>query len=112
MGITPAVRKVACGAAEVTPFIQVTNLSRSLKFLKEQGVWLLGATDDAPTELSSIDLTGHLGIIMGSEGEGLRRLTREHCDYLAKIPMSGTVSSLNVSVATGMCLYEALRQRG
>ena len=104
VGITPAVRKVSCGAAEVTPFVQVTNLSRTLRALKERGIWLVGTADDACDELSSVDLRGHIGIVMGSEGEGLRRLTREHCDYLVKIPMLGTVSSLNVSVATGMCL--------
>jgi len=111
VGMTSVVRKVACGAAEMTPFIQVTNLSRTLGFLKEEGVWLVGMAAEASDDLSAIDLKGHIAIVMGSEGAGLRRLTREHCDYLAKIPMLGTVSSLNVSVATGMCLYEVIRQR-
>ncbi len=111
VGLTPAVRKVASGAAEVTPFIQVKNLARTLRMLQEQGVWLVGAAGDAPETISSIDLKGSIGIVMGSEGEGLRRLTREHCDYLAKVPMFGAVESMNVSVATGMFLYEVIRQR-
>lgn len=109
VGITPVVSKVACGAAEVTPFVQVTNLARTMRWLQNEGVWIVGASDQAESDLSEIDLKGSTAIVMGSEGQGMRRLTREHCDYLAKIPMSGTVSSLNVSVATGICLYELTR---
>lgn len=110
-GLTPAVRKVASGAAEITPFIQVTNLARTLRELKERGIWLYGTAAENSTSLYQTDLRGAIGIILGAEGKGLRRLTREHCDYLVAIPMQGTVSSLNVSVATGICLFEALRQR-
>lgn len=111
VGMTPAVRKVASGAAEITPFIPVTNLSRTLKQLKEQGIWLVGAVGEAETNIFEIDLLGRIALVMGAEGKGLRRLTREHCDYLARIPMQGSVSSFNVSVATGICLYEINRQR-
>ncbi len=104
-------RKVACGAAEVLPFVPVTNLARTLKKLQEQGIWLVGAAGEAEASLYQSDLKGPLALVMGAEGEGLRRLTRETCDYLIKIPMAGTVSSLNVSVATGVCLFEAVRQR-
>jgi len=105
------VRKVACGAAETTPFISVTNLARCLRNLKERGVWLIGAAGEVTTSIYQQDMTGPLAIIMGAEGKGLRRLTRETCDHLVTIPMPGNVESLNVSVATGVCLYEALRQR-
>lgn len=106
------VRKVACGAAETTPFITVTNIARCLRNLKERGVWLVGAAGEVKTNIYQQDMTGPLAIIMGAEGKGLRRLTRETCDHLVTIPMPGNVESLNVSVATGVCLYEALRQRG
>jgi 23S rRNA (guanosine2251-2'-O)-methyltransferase len=111
VGLTPTVRKVACGAAETVPFIQVTNLARTLKWLKSEGVWLMGTAGDAPKSLYETDLTGPLAIVMGSEGKGIRRLTREQCDLLMRLPMAGTVESLNVSVATGVTLYEAVRQR-
>lgn len=109
--MTPTVRKVACGAAELTPFIVVTNLVRTLKFLQSQGIWVVGATGDADLMLSEVNFTGATALVMGGEQKGLRRLTRECCDFLAAIPMSGVVSSFNVSVATGICLYEACRQR-
>jgi len=105
------VRKVACGAAETTPFVTVTNLARCLRNLKERGVWLVGAAGEATTSIYQQDMTGALAIVMGAEGKGLRRLTRETCDHLINIPMPGNVESLNVSVATGVCLYETLRQR-
>jgi 23S rRNA (guanosine2251-2'-O)-methyltransferase len=110
-GITPTVRKVASGAAEHVPFMSVTNLARSLRTLKKQGVWLCGTDDKTDTCFYELELTGAMAIVMGAEGKGLRRLTRELCDYLAYLPMAGDVGSLNVSVATGICLYEALRQR-
>lgn len=103
--------KVACGAAEVLPLIRVTNLSRTIQWLQQQGIWLLGAAGEAEQLYYQMDLTGPLAIVMGSEGKGLRRLTREKCDGLIAIPMMGSVGSLNVSVATGVCLFEALRQR-
>jgi len=111
VGITPVVRKVACGAAEHVPFIQVTNLARSLTQLKAQGIWLYGAAGEAEQTLYQCDFGGPIAIIMGAEGKGLRRLTRETCDYLMRIPMRGSVASLNVSVATGICLFEVGRQR-
>jgi len=111
-GLTPTACKVASGAAERVPFFQVTNLARTLKWLRqEQGVWLMGTAGDAETRLFDQDLTGPLGLVMGGEEKGMRRLTREACDYLVMLPMRGGVESLNVSVATGICLYEALRQR-
>jgi len=109
--LNATVRKVASGAAETTPFIAVTNLARCLRNLKERGVWLTGAVGEVETSVYQQDLTGPLGIVMGAEGSGLRRLTRETCDNLVAIPMPGNVESLNVSVATGVCLFEALRQR-
>ena len=110
--VTPVVRKVACGAAESLPLFQVTNLARTMEALRERGIWLIGtALDETAKSLHAIDLTGPLGIVMGAEGSGMRRLTREHCDVLAYIPMAGSVESLNVSVATGVALFEALRQR-
>jgi 23S rRNA (guanosine2251-2'-O)-methyltransferase len=111
VGLTPAVSKVACGAAETVPFIQVTNLARTMRYLKDEGIWLFGAAGEADKTLYQADLKGKLGLVLGAEGEGLRRLTREHCDMLLNIPMQGSVSSLNVSVATGIFLFEALRQR-
>jgi 23S rRNA (guanosine2251-2'-O)-methyltransferase len=110
-GLTAAVRKVASGAAEATPFIQVANLGRSLRWLKEQGVWIVGLSGAGERDFYSIDLDGPLALVLGAEGSGLRRLTMELCDYLLRIPMQGTVESLNVSVASGICLYEAVRQR-
>ncbi len=111
VGLTPAVCKVASGAAETVPFIQVTNLARTLRFLKEQNIWLFGAAGEAEQNIYQADLNVSLAIIMGAEGDGMRRLTREHCDLLLHIPMQGSVSSLNVSVATGVFLFEAVRQR-
>jgi len=110
-GLTPVVRKVASGAAESMPFIQVTNLARTLKQLKDAGVWLVGTAGEAETDVYDADLKGKLGLIMGAEEKGMRRLTRENCDQLIKLPMQGQVESLNVSVATGICLFEAVRQR-
>lgn len=110
-GLTPVARKVASGAAETMPFVQVTNLARTLRLIKDAGVFLVGAAGETETALYDADLRGALGIVMGAEGSGLRRLTREHCDVLVRIPMVGSVESLNVSVATGVCLFEALRQR-
>jgi 23S rRNA (guanosine2251-2'-O)-methyltransferase len=111
VGLTPVARKVACGAAEVLPLVPVTNLARTLKKLQEKGIWLYGAAGEAETSVYQASLTGPIGILMGAEGDGLRRLTQETCDHLINIPMAGTVSSLNVSVATGVCLFEAVRQR-
>jgi 23S rRNA (guanosine2251-2'-O)-methyltransferase len=111
-GITPVVRKVACGAAETTPVFTVTNLARTLRVLREAGVWIYGASDDADRTLYDTDLRGPLALVLGGEGKGLRRLTREHCDFLVAIPMAGRVESLNVSVAAGVLLFEARRQRG
>jgi 23S rRNA (guanosine2251-2'-O)-methyltransferase len=107
----PTVRKVACGAAESVPFARVTNLSRVLQALKARGVWVFGTAGEADHYLYDSDLTGPVALVMGSEGSGLRRLTREQCDHLVKIPMAGAVSSLNVSVAAGVCLFEVVRQR-
>ena len=109
--LTPVVRTVACGAAEHIPLVEVTNLARVLEQLKKAGIWLVGTADRAPEFIYQLDLTGPLALVMGSEGKGLRRLTAEKCDFLASIPMLGAVESLNVSVATGVCLYEAVRQR-
>ena len=111
-GLTPAACKVASGAAETLPFFQVTNLARTLKRLRQQWeVWLVGTAGEATTSLYDADLRGPLGIIMGGEQKGMRRLTREACDYLVRLPMAGRVESLNVSVAAGICLFEAVRQR-
>ena len=110
-GMTPVVRKVAAGAAESVPFVAVVNLARTLRELKQKGVWLVGTADEAERTLFDVDLTGPTAIVMGSEGEGLRRLTREACDELVRIPMAGAVESLNVSVASGVALFEAVRQR-
>lgn len=103
--------KVACGAAEVVPYVQVTNLSRTMKDLQERGIWLIGTAGEATTSVYQQDLKGPIALVMGAEGAGMRRLTREHCDHLINIPMAGEVSSVNVSVATGICLFEAVRQR-
>lgn len=109
--LTPVVRKVASGAAEAVAIFRVTNLARTLEMLKEAGVWLVGAAGEADKDLYEVDLRGPLAIVLGAEEAGMRRLTREKCDFLVRIPMAGTVESLNVSVATGICLFEAVRQR-
>lgn len=109
--LNATVRKVACGAAEVVPLVAVTNLARTLEKLQKLGLWVVGTAGEATQEIYDLDLRGPTILVMGAEGRGMRRLTREHCDYLAKLPMSGSVSSLNVSVATGVCLFEAVRQR-
>ncbi len=110
-GLNATVRKVASGAAETVPFVTVTNLARSLREIKEAGVWVLGAAGEAQSDLFSVKLEGPTAWVLGAEGEGLRRLTRETCDQLVSIPMFGSVESLNVSVASGICLYETRRQR-
>ena len=110
-GITPVVRKVAAGAAETVPLVAVVNLARTLRLLKDRGIWLVGTDDAADKTLFGADLQGPMALVMGSEGEGMRRLTRECCDQLVSIPMAGAVESLNVSVATGVALFEAVRQR-
>ncbi len=111
VSLTDTVRRIACGAAENVPFITVTNLVRTLKQLKTAGLWLVGTADQAEQSLYDIDLKGPLALVVGAEGKGLRRLTREACDFLIHIPMAGSVECLNVSVATGVCLFEAVRQR-
>ena len=110
-GLTPTVRKVASGAAETLPLIQVVNLARTLRWLKEREIWVVGADDQAPKSLFETQLTGPLALVLGAEGAGLRRLTKENCDLLVSIPMAGSVESLNVSVAAGVLLFEAARQR-
>lgn len=105
------VRKVASGAADTVAFVVVTNLSRTLEALQKRGIWVTGTAGEAEQSLYEMDFTQPSAIVMGSEGKGMRRLTREHCDYLMAIPMAGALSSLNVSVATGLCLFEAVRQR-
>jgi 23S rRNA (guanosine2251-2'-O)-methyltransferase len=112
VGLNATVRKVASGAAETVPFIAVTNLARTLRELKDAGVFIVGTTMDAHSSLLSTKLDGPIAIVLGSEGDGIRRLTAETCDALVTIPMFGSVESLNVSVASGICLYEARRQRG
>jgi 23S rRNA (guanosine2251-2'-O)-methyltransferase len=109
--MTATVSKVACGAAETVPLVRVTNLARTMRALQEQGVWFVGTAGEATHDIYQSKLSGPLAIVMGAEGDGMRRLTRETCDDLIKIPMAGSVSSLNVSVATGICLFEAVRQR-
>lgn len=109
--ITPVVRKVASGAVESTPVITVTNISRTLRELQDAGVWIVGTDDKAEKSLYDLDMSMSLAIVLGAEGQGLRSNTRNHCDYLVNLPMQGTVESLNVSVAAGICLYEAVRQR-
>jgi 23S rRNA (guanosine2251-2'-O)-methyltransferase len=111
VGLTPVVTKVACGAAETVPLIMVTNLSRTLNKLQQQGAWVVGTAGEAEQYIYDLDLTGPLVLVMGAEGSGMRQLTRKQCDFLAKLPMAGEVSSLNVSVATGICLFEVVRQR-
>jgi len=109
--LTPAARKVASGAADTVPFVAVTNLARTLRELKAHGVWVAGAAGEAEHDLLTARLHGPIAWVMGAEGEGLRRLTRETCDQIVRIPMVGTVDSLNVSVAAGVCLFETHRQR-
>ena len=109
--LTPTVRKVAAGAAETTPVVAVTNLVRSLKLLKEAGLWIVGADADAAKPARAVDLRGPIVLVLGAEGTGLRHLTRQNCDFLVSLPQRGAVESLNVSVAAAMLLYEALRQR-
>lgn len=103
--------KVACGAAEVIPYIQVTNLARTLQLLQQYGIWITGTAGEASHDIYEADLEGSMALVMGAEGKGMRRLTRENCDQLVRIPMAGEVSSLNVSVATGVCLFEIVRRR-
>jgi 23S rRNA (guanosine2251-2'-O)-methyltransferase len=110
-GINATVAKVASGAAETVPYFMVTNLARTLGELKERNIWCIGASDDAPKTLYQADLKGPVALVLGAEGTGMRQLTRKTCDELVSIPMRGAVESLNVSVASGVCLYEALRQR-
>lgn len=111
VGITPVVRKVASGAADTVPLVQVSNLARVMRELQDLGVWIVGTTADTEQTIYEIDLNGSIAIVLGAEGVGMRQLTAKHCDFLAKLPMLGQVESLNVSVATGVCLYEAVRQR-
>jgi 23S rRNA (guanosine2251-2'-O)-methyltransferase len=112
VGVTPTVRRASAGAADRVAIVAVTNLARALKSLKDAGVWLVGLAGETEQPLYAVDLKGPLALVLGGEGEGLRRLTREACDFLVRIPMRGDVESLNVSVATGVVLFEALRQRG
>ena len=109
--LTGTVRKVAVGAAETVPLVQVTNLARTMKQLQQMGVWIIGTAGETDTCLYDMKLSGPMALVMGAEGKGMRRLTRENCDQLVKLPMAGSVSSLNVSVATGICLFEIVRQR-
>ena len=111
VGVTETVRRISVGAADRVPFLQVTNLARTLDELKEAGVWLMGTSDRATKDLYEVEMTGPLAILMGAEEKGMRRLTEDACDFLVSIPMAGKVECLNVSVATGVCLFEAVRQR-
>ena len=111
VGLTPVVRRASAGGADRVPLIAVTNLARTLRELKDAGVWITGLAGDTDTSIYGVDLKGPVALVLGSEGEGMRRLTRELCDFVAKIPMPGTMESLNVSVATGVVLFETLRQR-
>ncbi len=111
VSMTPTVRKVASGAADSVPLIEVRNLARTLEKIQNEGVWLIGTSDQAEQTIYDQDFSGPTGLVMGSEDKGIRRLTSEHCDHLVQIPMAGVVESLNVSVASGICLYEAVRQR-
>ncbi len=110
-GINATVAKVASGAAETVPYFMVTNLARTLNELKERNIWIIGTSDDAPKTLYQVDLKGPVALVLGAEGPGMRQLTRKTCDELVSIPMQGAVESLNVSVASAVCLYEAMRQR-
>ena len=109
--VTPVVSKVACGAAESVPLVRVTNLARAMELIKQQGVWIYGAAGEATGSVYQLDCKTSIAIVMGAEDKGMRHLTREQCDGLFSLPMLGTVTSLNVSVATGVCLYEVVRQR-
>ncbi|QJE97836.1 23S rRNA (guanosine(2251)-2'-O)-methyltransferase RlmB [Luteolibacter luteus] len=109
--ITETVRRISVGAADHVPFVQVTNLARTMEHLKKAGVWIVGTTDHTDKLIYDLDLKGPLALVLGAEEKGMRRLTEENCDFLAKIPMSGQVECLNVSVSAGVCLYEAVRQR-
>lgn len=111
VGLTPVVQKVACGAAESVPLVAVTNLTRTLDKLQQLGIWAVGTTGEASDSLYKMDLTGAIVLVMGAEGDGMRQLTSKQCDFLANLPMAGEVESLNVSVATGVCLFEIVRQR-
>ena len=111
VGLTPTVAKVACGAADTVPYLTVTNLARAMRDIKEYGVFIIGTDGEAETEIAQSDVSGSVAWVLGAEGTGIRRLTREHCDTMVKIPMYGTVESLNVSVSAGICLYETRRQR-
>ncbi len=112
VGLTETVQRISVGAAETTPFVRVTNLSRTMKKLqKDFGIWMMGTSDKATQSLYQTDLTVATAIVMGAEGDGMRRLTEDNCDILIKLPMAGTVPCLNVSVSAGICLYEAVRQR-
>jgi len=111
-GLSAVVERVACGASQTTPYLMVTNLARTLRDLKDRGVWLIGTDERAEPGIHDVDQRGHIAWVMGAEGSGMRRLTRESCDHLVHIPMAGSVQSLNVSVAAGVCLYETVRQRG
>lgn len=109
--ITDTVLRVSCGGAENVPIVRVTNLVRAMEKLKKMGIWIVGTADETDKSIYDQDLTGPIGIVMGAEGSGMRRLTSDACDFLARIPMAGKVECLNVSVATGVCLFEAVRQR-
>lgn len=111
VGLTPTVAKVACGAVDTVPYLTVVNLARTMRELKEYDITLIGTDGDSDIPLSSVDASGSVAWVLGAEGDGIRRLTREHCDMIVKIPMYGTVASMNVSVTAGICLYETRRQR-
>jgi len=112
VGLNATVAKVASGAAETVPYLMVTNLARTLNELKERDIWVIGTSDQAEKSIYDLDLKGPVALVLGAEGEGMRQLTAKTCDELVRIPMKGAVESLNVSVAAGVCLFEALRQRG
>ncbi|MDB6076486.1 MAG: methyltransferase, TrmH family, group 3 [Akkermansiaceae bacterium] len=111
VGITETVRRISVGAADHVPFVQVTNLARTMEQLKKAGLWFVGTSDQATKSIYEMDLKGPLALVLGAEEKGMRRLTEENCDFLARIPMAGKVECLNVSVSAGVCLYEAVRQR-
>ncbi|MFV1994510.1 MAG: 23S rRNA (guanosine(2251)-2'-O)-methyltransferase RlmB [Verrucomicrobiales bacterium] len=111
VAVTDTVRRIACGGADHVPFVRVTNLARTMKKLQQAGLWIVGTADETERNLYELEMTGPIAIAMGAEGKGLRRLTAENCDHLVRIPMQGTVECLNVSVATGVTLFEVVRQR-
>jgi 23S rRNA (guanosine2251-2'-O)-methyltransferase len=111
VGLNATVARVACGAGDTVPYLTVTNLARTLRALKDRGVWVVGTDDEAEKTIHQVDATQPIAWVMGAEGEGMRRLTRETCDELVRIPMLGSIESLNVSVASAVCLYETVRQR-